>query len=109
VSISLRRKEFHESTFGQRRVRWTSISKNIATGRIGFRACSIERQPDLLPSHKVEGQSRKIQEREATIMQLEKRLKTLVARPEEQAAQIQKLSAQFEARKSSPKIVLNNQ
>jgi hypothetical protein len=47
-------------------------------------------------------QDRKIQEQEATIMQLKKEMKTVVARLEEQAAQIQK-------NKTASQIVLNNQ
>jgi len=35
--------------------------------------------------------------------------KDFIARLEKQAAQIQKVSAALEARKSSPQIVLNNQ
>jgi hypothetical protein len=42
-------------------------------------------------------------------MQLEQGMGTVVARLEEQAAQIQKVSARLEARKSSPQIILNNQ
>ena len=73
MSISLSRKEFHESTFGQRRVRWTSISKNIATGRIGFRDCSIKRQPDILAHRtKSKGKAARFRNKEATIMQPEK-------------------------------------
>jgi len=36
-------------------------------------------------------------------------MEVLAARLEEQASQIQKVSGQLEARKSSPQIVLNNQ
>jgi hypothetical protein len=36
-------------------------------------------------------------------------MKTVVARLEEQAAQIQKVSAQLEVNKTAPHIVLNNQ
>ena len=85
----------------------TSISKNIPTGRIGFRDCSIERQPDILPSRKVEGQSRKIQEKEATIKQLEKGMKTVIARLQEQDSKIEKVSAQFAVSKPAPQMVEN--
>ena len=43
-------------------------------------------------------QDRKIQEQEAMITQLEKGMKTVIARLEEQAAHIQKVSAQLAAR-----------
>jgi predicted RNase H-like nuclease (RuvC/YqgF family) len=59
-------------------------------------------------------QDRKIQEQEATITQLKKEMKTVVARLEEQAAQIQKVCAQLataspsrgglEISKSTPKM-----
>jgi septal ring factor EnvC (AmiA/AmiB activator) len=54
-------------------------------------------------------QDRKIQEQEATITQLKKEMKTVVARLEEQAAQIQKVSDQLELSKPAPRTVLNNQ
>jgi hypothetical protein len=41
-------------------------------------------------------------------MQLEEGMGTVLARLEEQAAQIQKVSARLETRKCSPQIVLNN-
>jgi Chaperone of endosialidase len=56
---------------------------------------------------------RKAQQQEATITQLKKdfgaTIAQLTARLEEQAAQIQKVSAQLEASKSAPQVVLNNQ
>jgi hypothetical protein len=52
---------------------------------------------------------RKVQEQEATITQLQKGMETVVARLKEQASQIQKVSAQFEASKSAPQVVNNNQ
>jgi hypothetical protein len=51
---------------------------------------------------------RKVEEQEATITQLKKGMEILTARLEEQASQIQKVSAQIEATKSAPQIVLNN-
>ena len=45
----------------------------------------------------------------ATIAQQQKDIKALTARLEEQAAQIQKVSAQLELNKSAPQTVLNNQ
>jgi hypothetical protein len=52
---------------------------------------------------------RKVEEQEATITQLKKEMKTVVARLEEQAAQIQKVSAHLELNKTASQIVLNNQ
>jgi Tfp pilus assembly protein PilN len=54
---------------------------------------------------------RKMQEQEATIAQLKKdfgaTIAQLTARLDEQAAQIQKMSAQREARKPAPQVVNN--
>ena len=56
---------------------------------------------------------RKVQEQEATIAQLKKEFQATVAqlatRLDEQAAQIQKVSAQLELSKPAPQTVLNNQ
>ena len=56
---------------------------------------------------------RKVQQQEATIVQIRKDFRATVAqlamRLDEQAAQIQKVSAQLEVNKTVPQIVLNNQ
>jgi len=56
---------------------------------------------------------RKVQQQEATIVQIKKDFRATVAqlamRLDEQAAQIQKVSAQLEVNKTVPQIVLNNQ
>jgi len=65
---------------------------------------------EFLKEHcKVEEQERKIQRQGATIAQLAKGMKSVVARLEEQASQIQKMSAQLEVSKAAPQVVLNNQ
>ena len=55
---------------------------------------------------------RKVQEQQATITQLKKdfgaTIAQLTARLDEQAAQIQKVSAQIEASRSAKQVVLNN-
>ena len=64
-------------------------------------------------SAKLENQARKIQEQEATITQLKKDFGAttaqLTARLDEQAAQIQRVSAQLEASKPAPQVAENNQ
>ncbi len=64
-------------------------------------------------SGKLQNQARKIQEQEATITQLKKDFGAttaqLTARLDQQASQIQKVSAQIEASKPAPQTVLNNQ
>ena len=52
---------------------------------------------------------RKVQEQEATITRLQKGMERVIARLEEQAAQIQRVSAQLEVSRSVPQMVLNNQ
>jgi hypothetical protein len=50
---------------------------------------------------------KKVQEQGATIVELKKEIGTLTAQLKEQAAQIQKVSAQLEASKPAPKVVAN--
>ena len=56
---------------------------------------------------------RKVEEQQATITQLKKDFRATVAqltsRLDEQASQIQKVSAQLEASKPAPQVVLNDQ
>ena len=51
---------------------------------------------------------RTVQEQKATIAQLEKGMKTVIARLEEQASQIQKVSAQIKAGKAVDRIASTN-
>jgi len=57
---------------------------------------------EFLKEHK------KVQELEATVAQQQKGMEALVATVKEQAALIQKVSAQVEMSKSTPKVVVNN-
>ena len=50
---------------------------------------------------------RKVQDLEATVAQQQKGMEALVAQLEEQAAQIQKVSAQVETSKPAPTVVAN--
>ena len=52
---------------------------------------------------------RKVEEQEQTIAELKTGMKALAATVKEQAAQIQKVSAQVERSKPVPQMVLNNQ
>jgi hypothetical protein len=52
---------------------------------------------------------RKVEEQEATIAQLRKGMEGLVARLNEQASQIQKVSAELEASKPAPQMVNTHQ
>jgi hypothetical protein len=65
---------------------------------------------EFLKEHrKLEQQSHKIQEQDATIAQLKSGMETLTATVKKQAAQIQKVTAQLELSKPAPQTVLNNQ
>jgi phage regulator Rha-like protein len=52
---------------------------------------------------------RKVEEQEKTIVELKSGMTALAATVKEQAAQIQKVSAQLEVNKTAPQTVLNNQ
>jgi len=67
---------------------------------------------EFLKEHKAFlAEQRKVQEQEATIAQLKKdfgaTIALLTARLDEQAAQIQKVSAQIEVSKPAPQVVVN--
>jgi len=49
-----------------------------------------------------------VEELEATVAQQQKGMEVLAASLKEQAAQIQKVSAQLEVKKPAPKVVRNN-
>jgi uncharacterized coiled-coil protein SlyX len=51
---------------------------------------------------------RKVQELEATVARQQKGMEVLTAQIKEQAAQIQKVSAQVEMSKQTPKVVVNS-
>jgi uncharacterized coiled-coil protein SlyX len=53
--------------------------------------------------------NRKVDKLQATVAQQKKQIEILTASLREQAAQIQKVSAQLELSKSAPQVVNNNQ
>ena len=59
-------------------------------------------------NRKVEEQQATIWELKATVAQQQKGMEVLTAQLKEQAAQIQKVSAQLEASKPAPQVVKNN-
>jgi septal ring factor EnvC (AmiA/AmiB activator) len=63
---------------------------------------------EFLKEHKkVEAQNRRIQEQETTITQLKKEMQVFAASLKEQAAQIQKVSAQLAAASPASRVVAN--
>ena len=64
---------------------------------------------EFLKEHrKVEEQSRKIQEQDATITQFKKEMQTIVARLKEQDSKIQKVSARLEMQRAPAQTVANS-
>ena len=64
---------------------------------------------EFLKEHrKVEGQSRKIQEQDATITQFEKEMQTIAARLKEQDSKIQRVSARLELQTVPSRTVATN-
>jgi methyl-accepting chemotaxis protein len=55
----------------------------------------------------VQEQAREIQQQKATISELKNGMETVVARLKEQDSRIQKVSAQIEMGRPTPKVVLN--
>jgi len=77
---------------------------------VRYEAVNVMLLNEFLKEHgKVEEQNRKIQAQDATIAQLKSGMEALTATVKEQAAQIQKVSAQLEASKPAPQVVLNSQ
>ena len=62
----------------------------------------------LKAHHKAEAQERKLQEQDSRIIQQEKQIQALEASNKEQAAAIQKVSAQMSANKAAPELVAAN-
>jgi hypothetical protein len=102
--------------------------KNGEIYTVRYEAVNAMLLNEFLKEHrKVEQQGRKMQEQEASISQLkstvaqqqkesqsiaakqQKEIKVLTATLEEQASEIQKVSAQVELQKAAPQTVLNNQ
>ena len=62
---------------------------------------------EFLKEHKVEEQQASIADLKSTVASQQKEMQVLTAQLTEQAAQIQKVSAQLEASKPAPKVVTN--
>ena len=84
--------------------------KNGEIYTVRYEAVNAMLLNEFLKEHrKFEEQSRKVEQQEATIAQLKKDMEVFVASLKEQAAQIQKVSAQLDVSKTAPQVVLNNQ
>jgi len=58
-------------------------------------------------ANKVSELQQKIEEQQASISQLKSEMQTMIAQLKDQAAEIQKVSAQFEVSKPAPQVVAN--
>jgi hypothetical protein len=70
---------------------------------VGYLQINVMLLNEFLKEHK------KVEELQSTVAQQQKGMEVLTAQLKEQAAQIQKVSAQLEASKPAPKVVNNNQ
>jgi septal ring factor EnvC (AmiA/AmiB activator) len=66
----------------------------------------VQQQDATIAEQRKDSQA-KTDKLEATIARQQNEMQAVIARLNEQAAQIQKVSAQFEASKPAPKVVLN--
>jgi septal ring factor EnvC (AmiA/AmiB activator) len=99
-----------------RNINTTDLSNNVNgrlvvvdlnTGLLGFVSVSLNEV--LKEAAKVEEQQASIAELKTIIAQQKKGMEVLTAQLKEQAAQIQKVSAQLELSKPAPQTVLSNQ
>ncbi len=67
----------------------------------------LDLQQQAMLNRKVEQQQATIVELKSTVAQQQKGIEILIAQLKEQAAQIQKVSAQLEASKPAPRVVNN--
>ncbi len=87
----------------------TSLSPGAPSPRrfkqeiLRYEAMNTKLRSEFLKEH------RKVEEQQATITELKKGMKAVIARLNEQASQIQKVSAQLELNKPAPRTVNNNQ
>jgi hypothetical protein len=77
------------------------VTIDTTTGQIGWGG-------DFAGAKQVGELQKKIEEQQASITQLKIEMQTMVAQLKEQAAEIQKVSAQLEVSKAAPQTVLNN-
>ena len=76
-------------------------------GKLGTTA--VDANGNTIEGLQPQAMLRKIEELQATVAQQRQRMEVLTARLEEQAAQVQKVSAQLEVNKPAAQTVVNNQ
>jgi uncharacterized coiled-coil protein SlyX len=83
-------------------------NQNVGTVPVDANGNRVPFKPQAMLDESLKQQKR-IAELEATVERQQKGMEVLMAQLKEQAAQIQKVSAQLELSKSAPQTVLNNQ
>ena len=84
--------------------------ENGKVNTVRYEAVNAMLLNEFLKEHrKVEEQSGRIQEQEATITELRKVMQTIDAHLKEQDSKIQRVSAQLELTKPAARVALNNQ
>jgi hypothetical protein len=122
--FSLKPVTFHYKNDKTNTQQWGLIAEEVAKVNPALIAVDKEGKPytvaydkinamllnEFLKEHrKVEEQNRKIRAQDATIAQLKSGMEALTVTVKEQAAQIQKVSAQLELNRPAPHTVLNSQ
>jgi hypothetical protein len=79
----------------------TILDANGEINTVRFQQISMLMLNEFLKEHK------KVEEQQASITQLKSEMQTMVAQLKDQAAQIQKVSAQLEVNKPAPQVVIN--
>jgi uncharacterized protein YlxW (UPF0749 family) len=93
------------------------IAEEVAQVNADLVTCDADGKPETVRYEAVNAmlrnefrkEHRKNEEQQTTIAQLKSEMDALTATVKEQAAQIQKVSAQLEASKPAPQVVNNNQ
>ena len=87
---------------------WWYTTRTVKLLAVRYDAVNVMLLNEFLKEHKkVEEQQASIADLKSTVALQQKEMQVLTAQLKEQAAQIQKVSAQLEASKPAPKVVAN--
>ena len=113
--FSLRPVTFHYKNDPTNTPQFGLIAEEVAKVNPALVGVDKEGKPHSVQYMKVEAmllneflkEHKKVEEQQASIGQLKSEMQTMVAQLKEQAAQIQKVSAQLEVSKPAPQVVVN--
>jgi hypothetical protein len=77
-------------------------TRRLRQEMLRYEAMNMKLESNFLKEH------RKVEEQQATITELKKEMKAILARVNEQESRIQKVSAELELRKAAPQMVVDN-